>query len=251
MEENNFYTAMSHLYDVYGVELKEDMFETLGMIAWEKIGNVRSRMYQIQLAPEVDTEMARTVTSNTTQGKIISNTAWYVCLPCNVNAIEAVTANFEDYQRTSSTQNFPGMSSLPIENQIEFSKYGSNSLYMSGKLINYNQIGDRLYFTEQYPAVNILYKGYHLDETGLPYLTNKEVDAIALYCAYISDFKKARQTMDANTMQVSAATKQLWEKACSAARVPKHITDNDMHTVLNAMTSWNRKSYNKTYKPIQ
>jgi len=29
----NFYTAYSHLYDVYGVEINEDLFETLGMVA--------------------------------------------------------------------------------------------------------------------------------------------------------------------------------------------------------------------------
>ena len=50
----NFYTAYSHLYDVYGVELNEDTFETLGMFAWNKIGNKQSRIYQIQLIPVAD-----------------------------------------------------------------------------------------------------------------------------------------------------------------------------------------------------
>jgi hypothetical protein len=31
-----------------------------------------------------------------------SNLEWYVDLPCNVDQIEAVTADYEDYQKTSN-----------------------------------------------------------------------------------------------------------------------------------------------------
>jgi hypothetical protein len=34
-----------------------------------------------------------------------------------------------------------------------------------------------------------LYRGLILDEDGLPELTDKEVDAIAAYCAYTEKFK--------------------------------------------------------------
>lgn len=229
-----FYTAYSHLYDVYGLEINEDMFETLGMIAWNKIGNKQSRIYQIQLIPEAD-----------------QYSGWTVCLPCNVDEIEAVTANYEDYQKTSSTQNYPGMISMPTENHIEFEKYGTNDLYMSGKFIKYRQTGDSLYFTEPYNVVNILYKGVYADEDGLPYLNIKEVDAIALYCVTTIGFKKARATHDQGTMQMATFDKQQWDKACSAARIPQNVSQNDMNKVLDAQTSWARKSYGKSYKPIQ
>lgn len=230
----NFYTAYSHLYDVYGVELNEDTFETLGMFAWNKIGNKQSRIYQIQLVPEVD-----------------AYSGWYISLPCNVDTVEAVTANYEDYQKTSSTQNFPGIMSMPTENHIEFEKYGTNDLYISGKFLKYRQTGDRLYFTEPYNVVNILYKGVYSDEDGLPYLNIKEVDAIALYCVYTDGLKKARKTKDQATMQMAMADKQMWDKACSAARVPQSVSQNEMNQILDANSSWGRKMYGKSYKSIQ
>lgn len=235
MDNNlNFYTAYSHLYDVYGVEINEDLFETLGMLAWNKIGNKQSRIYKVQLVPESD-----------------MYGGWYIELPCNVDTVEAVTANYEDYQKTSSTQNFPGIMSLSSENHIEFEKYGTNDLYMSGKFLQYRQTGDRLYFTEPYNVINLLYKGVYADEEGLPFLNIKEVDAIAIYCSYTSTMKKARATQDNSTLQMAMADKQLWDKACSAARVPQSISQNEMNQVLDANVSWNRKMYGKSYKSIQ
>ena len=99
--------------------------------------------------------------------------------------------------------------SMPTENHIEFEKYGTNDLYISGKFLKYRQTGDRLYFTEPYNVVNILYKGVYADEEGLPFLNIKEVDAIALYCVYTDGFKKARKTKDQATMQMAMADKQM------------------------------------------
>jgi hypothetical protein len=45
--------------------------------------------------------------------------------------------------------------------------------------------------------------------------------------------------------------KQLWDKACSAARVPMSVSQNEMNEILDANTSWNRKMYAKSFKPIQ
>ena len=39
MEKYKFYSALSHCYETYGVELDEDQFETYAMSAWRKIGN--------------------------------------------------------------------------------------------------------------------------------------------------------------------------------------------------------------------
>jgi hypothetical protein len=249
-QDNNFYSALTYLYDIHGIELKEDIFESMGTIAWRKIGNNRYKTYQVQLVPSVDPANNNSY-SNANVNKFGTMGGWYVDLPCNVGAIESVTANYEDYQKTSSTQNFPGILSLPTENQIEFEKYGTNELYMSGKLLNYSQVGDRLYFTEPYTVVNVLYKGYYLDEEGLPYLTEKEVEAVAKYCAYAETYKKGIQTRDAGTIQIAKMLEQDWTKACSAARIPKDISENDMSNILDVMTSWDRKRFGKSFKPIK
>jgi hypothetical protein len=55
---------------------------------------------------------------------------------------------------------------------------------MPGKVLKYQQVGDKLYFTHNYGMINILYKGIEADEEGLPMLSDKEANAIATYIAY-------------------------------------------------------------------
>ena len=74
MEKYKFYSALSHCYETYGVELDEDQFETYAMSAWRKIGNKDYKMYLLKANPICDNEGG-----------------WYVCLPCNCNTIEAIT----------------------------------------------------------------------------------------------------------------------------------------------------------------
>lgn len=147
-------------------------------------------MYKTQLVPEKDDDYG-----------------WFVDKPCNAFLIEAVTTNYEDYQKTSSTTNYPGVTSLPTENFIEYMKFGTSDEYISGKLIKYRELGDRIYVTEPYTFLNILYKGIYVDEVGLPYLNDKEIHAVATYCAYTELYKKAIQTKDTSTFQLAQSLK--------------------------------------------
>lgn len=231
---NPFYTAYTYLNDIFGIHITEDLFETMGYVAWSKIGNRQTRMYKIQLIPEKDDDYG-----------------WFVYVPCNATIIEAVTTNYEDYQKTSPKSDYPGITSLPTENFIEYMKFGTNDEYISGKLVKFRQLGDKIYLTEPYQLVNVLYKGIHFDDNGLPFLNDKEVHAIATYCAYSETYKKGIQTKDSGTIQLAQLLKQDWNKACSQARVPQYINQNEMNEILNANSSWNRKLYNKSFKVIQ
>jgi hypothetical protein len=71
---------------------------------------------------------------------------------------------------------------------------------MEGKMLKFQQVGDKLYFTHNYGKVNILYHGIVADEEGLPELTDKEATAIATYIAYILKFKEALITNNAGIM---------------------------------------------------
>ena len=42
-----------------------------------------------------------------------------------------------------------------------------------------------------------------------------------------------------------------WKVACDQARVPEYMSQNDMDQILNAKTTWDRKQYNKSFKPIR
>ena len=83
------------------------------------------------------------------------------------------------------------------------------------------------------------------------YLTEKEIDAIAAFCAYSYDFKQARLTKDQATLQMAQIMEQTWKRLCSAARVPDYINQNEMDEILNVSTSWDRKRFGKSYKPMK
>lgn len=229
-----FQTAYTQARELYGVELNPDEFETVGMIGWGRIGNKQSALYRMVVEPTA-----------------INDKNWMVELPCNADIIEAVTSEFEDWEKTSNQaltyQNNNGW----IEQYIEGGKVNTNALYQSGRFIKYRREQNTLYFDHPYKKVFILYKGFIADDEGLPFLTEKEVDAIAAFCAYTSDFKSARVTRDKSTMELALYMEQTWKRLCTSARVPAHLDQNQMDEILNVATSWDRKRFGKSFKPIR
>lgn len=226
----NFNAAYAEANLLYGLELDSDDFEEVGLIAWNKIGNKQTKLHQYRT--EICSDLS-------------------VELPCNCDFIVAVTYDYEDWQTTTNHTINGDFNSSIIENYIEGSKMYKNPMYASGKYAKYEQIGDTLYFDRDYGHVNILYRGVVLDEDGLPYLNQKEVSAIACYCAYTKKFKEAWATNNANLMQMSAALEQKWFKLCDAARVPESLSQNEMNEILDVRSSWNRKLFNKSFKPVK
>lgn len=229
-----FYTALSHANEMYGLELDPDTFETYGMSAWHKIGNKDIRPKVLKAEPICDGEGG-----------------WYICKPCNMDEIEAITLNIEDAQMTSATNNHPGMVNHPVEQWVEANKRDNADLYISGKFVKYRELGDRIYFNEPFKSVNVLYKTLYTDEDGLPYLNMKEVEAIAAYCAFVHDRKQARLTKDASTFQLAQAEEAAWKRLCDAARVPESISQNQMNNIMDAAVSRDVHNYGRTYKPVR
>lgn len=227
----NFEAAYAHANLLYDLELTPEEFEEIGLIAWNKIGNRQTKLYKYRC--EIDRE---TLT---------------VLLPCNCDIIEAVTYDFEDWRYvTNDTVNGDYQSQF-IENYIEGRKLYNNPFYISGKFAKYERVNDTLYFDKDYGAVNILYKGIILDDSGLPYINEKEKDAIACYCAFTKRFKEGWKTHNQNMLQEAQLLEQRWHRLCDAARVPQSISQNEMNEILDAKTSWNRKLFNKSWKFVK
>lgn len=225
---NDFHYGLSLLNTLYGITINEDEYEEIALIGWRLIGNKRTRLYRYS-----------TTVSDCQQG---------VELPCNVEDIEAVTLNFEDWNY--STNNTPNgdINSADTEEYIESRKMFKSPYYISGKLVNYEQVGNMLYFDKPHGQVNILYKGLILDDDGLPEITDEEATALATYCAYILKFKEGIQTNNAGLIQLATTLKAQWNAQCDQARVAHYMTQNDWNNVLDAKTSWNRKQFGKTLK---
>ena len=105
------------------MELTPDEFENIGLIAWDKIGNKDFRWYLYEVVP----------TKN-------SLGEWVIELPCNADILEAVTADYEDYQKTSATNLSGNIQSGWVEGYIESRKFNTGFGYISGKYIKYKDI---------------------------------------------------------------------------------------------------------------
>ena len=229
-----FNTAYTQARELYGIELRPDEFESLGIIAWDLIGNKEYKWYKYQSEPiqNFDGE-------------------YYIDLPCNCDYIEAVTADYEDYQKTTPTTLAGNNQNGWIEGYIETRKYNTGFGYSSGKFIKYVREGNRLHISDRFNMVNVLYKGVIVDEEGLPFLNAKELDAVAAFVTSKNDFKQARLTRDPSMFQQAQMMEQMWLKKCTQARIPDYINQNEMDEILNVATSWDRKRFGKSFKPIK
>lgn len=234
MKEYPFKTAYTQIRELYGITLFPDEFENIGLIAWDKIGNKRFRWYKFQVEP-----------TQTEAG------AWYVDLPCNVDYIEAVTADYEDYQKTTPTTVAGNNQNGWIEGYVETRKYNTGFFYSSGKFIKHHIEGNTMWLADRFNKVNVLYKGVLVDEEGLPTLTSIEADAIAAFCAYTDTYKKALVTRDQHLAAFAKDLEQKWLKKCTQARIPDYINQNEMDEILNVATSWDRKRFGKSFKPLR
>lgn len=227
----DFHSAMSQMNMMYGTEMLPQDFEEIGLIAWNLIGNKRCKLYRFSADLNCDT---RTVQ-----------------LPCNADIIEAVTYGFEDWRYTTNDTPNGDYSSQFVESYIEGRKLFRDPYYISGRYAKYERVGDTLYFDKDYGRVNILYLGVILDDEGLPDINDKECLAIATYCAYIKKYKESIKTNNPNIFQFAQDLERKWKIYCDAARVPIHINQNEMNEILDAKTNWNRKIFNKSYKPVK
>lgn len=227
IKKNNFKSVYSMANSLYGINMDENSFEDLALVGWDLIGNKQTKLYRYK----TNTENCR------------------VQLPCNVELIEAVYAGIPDANISSNISFTGNINNQYYEDLNEQFKTKHHSLYDSNSLVHYRIEGDELVFDNDYNNVVILYYGIIMDDDGLPYLNDKEVHAIALYCAYADLYKKSLVLRDSNTFQLASALKSDWLRACNSARV-RSMTQNEMDDILDVKTRWDRKVYGKSFKPV-
>ena len=228
---NDFHYGLSLLETLYGLSMSEEDYEETALVGWNLIGNKRTKLYRYSTC--------------------ITDCSESVQLPCNVDQLEAVTTDFEEWDYSTNDTPNGNINSAFVESYIEHRKAFKDPLYISGKLIPYERVGDTLYFDKPYGKINILYKGLVLDDDGLPEITDKEATALATYCAYVIKFKEGIMTNNANIIQMANMLKQQWNIQCDQARADHYMSQNEWNQVLDCKTSWNRKSFGKSLKLVK
>lgn len=227
-ELNPFYYAMTLLNTIFGLTIPEDQFEEIAIVGWNFIGSKRMKIYRYQA--------------------YIDDCEHGIELPCNVDQIEAVTTDWEEWDYSTNDTPNGNIYSAFVESYIEHRKAFRDPLYARGKFIKYERVGNMLYFDKPYGKVNILYRGVILDDEGLPEITDKEALALATYCAYIIKFKEGIRTNNANTVKFAQELNRQWLIRVDQARNDYYLSQNEWDQILDAKTSWNRKSYGKSLK---
>ena len=233
---NNFHYTAVLLDQLYGIQIEDADLEELGLIAWEMIGNRVRKFYRY----------------STTIDPLDNS----ITLPCNAydlngeSCVELVTASYEDWNRATNITDFGDQSTAFAEQFIESAKQYQGHYYLPGKVLHYEKVQDKLYFTHNYGKVNVLYKGIVADEEGLPEITDKEAMAIATYIAYVNKFKEGLKTNNGDILKMSQILEGRWLKQCDQARV-KQLSQNEMDAILEAGASWDRKRYGFGYKPLK
>lgn len=226
----NFHYALTLAQIIHDVEGDLEDLEEIGLVAYNFIGNKNTQLHKVVL--DVDCKTGE------------------VQLPCGVDVIEAATYCGEDWNYTSNTKQYGDIQSLYTENYIESQKVSLDPHYINGKYVKYRRVGDKLYVNKGLGKITLLYHGEILDEDGLPEINEKEAIAIADYIAYVIKYKEAIRTNNKMVLQMAQDLKQQWLFHCDAARVAENVSQNDMDQMLNVQTSWGRKTFGKSYKPI-
>lgn len=235
MAYRDFNAIYAMANDLYEIKINNPAtFEEIALIGFDRIGNKRLRTYHAVLDVKQDED------------------GWYSELPCNCDYIEAVTLEWgENWQYTSNKYLEGDWNSMYNENYIESRKVNKGILYEPGIFAKYEKVGDTIYFKTPYKKVHLLYRGQLLDENGLPQVTDKEVVAIATFVAMTQTKKEAWKLKDAKLLQFAESLEREWHRLCSNARVPEHISQNEMDRILDANTSFNRKTHNWSFKPTR
>ena len=225
----NLKAAYPLLHTLYDIEIDSDDFEDLALNAWELIGNRHTRLYKYS-APTVNGELK---------------------LPCNVDQIESVHIPVTDFQATSNKIDYGDLESAYVENYIDAWKIMQDPFAERGKLVRYKEGDNVLYFSHDWPKITVVYQGVLVDpEDGLPLINNKEMQAIAAYIAWITLYKSAIKKRDVNSFKIAQVLQNDWLRRCNAARIPDHISQNEMDAILDVKYRWDRKQYGKSMLPI-
>ena len=229
MQLFNINTLYGLVETLYGITPNESNFEDIVMNGWSYINNKHTRLYRYVADADKDGVLD---------------------LPCNVDVIESVHIPMPDAKMTSNKTVFNEINTLFTEGYIDAWKRLEDPYWTRGKLVKYDEGNNQLFFARPYKNIMVVYHGIIADEeTGLPLVTDKEIKALAAYVAYASLYREGIQKRNPDIIKFAQTIYADWLKLCNAARIPEHLSQNEMDSILDVKTRWDRKQYGRSYKP--
>lgn len=183
-----------------------------------------------------------------------------VHLPCNMDSIDAVTTEEMGRKAFSTRVEFEmdGIIGTDTYYTMEstMTALGRHRGYRPGLAgaygkgyVSYQLEGNVIRVDDQYIGNRIAfaYTGIATDLEGFPLITRKQSNALAAISARVLSVKGANRGDKGLASMVEYYT-GVSARLIQAASIPEDITDNELDEVLNAKTSFNRKSINRPTK---
>ena len=177
-------------------------------------------------------------------------------LPCNVDVIDAVTSvkmglkAFKDrarYEMSEKIGTDDYFTARKIIQEIEFeASFGLTNSSGVG-YIPYQLMSNNSIMVDPHKAgdkVAIAFTGVAVDPEGFPMITRKQSNALAAIAALALTIKStySGNAKAANMLEfISGKASQLKQ----AASIPESISDNELDEILDAKTTFNRKSFGR------
>lgn len=234
--EYTFLHAKARMEELFPIHMSEDSFIEKAYITWRSLPD-RHSYYHVYI------------------GTVDLNNK--IEIPDNVEHIVAVTfpMYINNFFMTNNYFIFSGGSYYyPFYNKTkEWESYRVDKSLSEryGYNITYNLEGKNLI---SFPQANfegeeiaILYKGLLVNEDCDPLLYNNEVNAIAYNVALMDTRFEAFNNVPGK-LQLLQYIESKADLYLAKAGIAEKLTDNELDSILNVATSFDRKVYNKNYK---
>lgn len=226
--------------------VKESKLAFLAQVVLPLIGNRHQNVYRYTISHK-DSK--------------VSNGSKFIPVPCNLDAIEAVLdGNIDEYTYFNNTytnnrngshlyHTFPTYAQNYGFHSIDCFVYKESREYHApGNLVNYKFNGDEISISGNNTSdITVIYRGSIVDKDGLPLVTNREAIALAFYWNYNREFRRAvtRKAGDGNVLGLAEQLKTRW---IMRARVPEHLSQNDLNNIKDSLKSAGFATYGKPMK---
>lgn len=181
-----------------------------------------------------------------------------ISLPCNLKSIEGLMTyriGLQKYDnrilytienKLGGMDNF--LAQLNIVDELLYWPDQTSSKRNGDGYVSYRFVDGRT-INVKAPNITLIlaYNGLTVDAEGFPFITRKQANGIAGAVLHQQTLLKAIKG-DKNAVNMISYTTQESGRLKQAASIPEEITDNELDEVLNAKTSFNRKTFRRPSK---
>ena len=239
-----FLSSKATALELFNISMDEDTFVELGWYAYRDIGNIA-----------IDNYVA----------KLPVDSRGIIKLPENFDTMEAVTTmdipletlgdGYQIYDSGIPLSRW-FFTQTVLNETVRYFDLSQSGTIAPGELISYTFIAkDKIQINTEILRNNVsklvevyvVYKGVVVDDMCLPMLTFKESQAVAYRVAFLK-IKRDAFMMKPGAIELLQYIKTQSARLMQAAKIPEYIDQNEFDTILNAMTSWDRKTYGRSFK---